>query len=539
MHQRWFLAVVIGLIAACAASAQTPGIIWQWQPPAPGSGYPDPGNSQGWVTFDDYVLSHYPGFTPNYWGDISESGASGDLVITEKGTGAGSGCGPNPTICGAVGGPWFLSAPFDRARELSLLPPGTIWAKGHLDATGLDYIELDLKRNSKVGVSDSTSLPVVLNLLLTETDNEGFPENVPSSAPFDVSATGITTLRIPLAGLTKRQVSSVKSIYINVPAHTSMGNLSWTISQVRTVGTPLTERNIVTNDAGTPDNGIDGAFILTGTDALAVVGNSGAANQVGLSRNPAGSGSLQWTDKGGTGDLSSPSGAAIGWGNGSGWRASQQPDFTDPSLGNSYNERLADFSNYNRMTVKISAQDVVNPSGTVGVQAFFGACNPDGSDSQCNGSDTPAPPPFTVMPSQNLVTDGQYHDMVFDLSSVTFLKDVWHWGLDMAAHPNNITFNIDNIRLWNSNTPQGVPGDYNGNGVVDAADYVLWRNGGALQNEGATPGSNTPEDYTYWRSRFGATSGSGAAVAAAVPEPSAVVLMFAGLLGSCGYCRGR
>ena len=29
--------------------------------------------------------------------------------------------------------------------------------------------------------------------------------------------------------------------------------------------------------------------------------------------------------------------------------------------------------------------------------------------------------------------------------------------------------------------PVGVTGDYNGNGTVDAADYVLWRNGGPLQ----------------------------------------------------------
>ena len=31
--------------------------------------------------------------------------------------------------------------------------------------------------------------------------------------------------------------------------------------------------------------------------------------------------------------------------------------------------------------------------------------------------------------------------------------------------------------------PPGVSGDYNGNGVVDMADYVLWRNGGPLQND--------------------------------------------------------
>ncbi len=72
----------------------------------------------------------------------------------------------------------------------------------------------------------------------------------------------------------------------------------------------------------------------------------------------------------------------------------------------------------------------------------------------------------------------------------------------------------------------GVPGDYNGNGVVDMADYVLWRSGGPLQNEVATSGSDTPEDYTEWRARFGNTMGSGSSLgAAAVPEPATVMLL--------------
>jgi hypothetical protein len=85
--------------------------------------------------------------------------------------------------------------------------------------------------------------------------------------------------------------------------------------------------------------------------------------------------------------------------------------------------------------------------------------------------------------------------------------------------------------------PAGVLGDYNNNGVVDAADYVLWRNGGALQNEGVTPGNNTPEDYDFWRARFGANSGSGAATAAAVPEPVAISLAI--LLGWAGLFARR
>jgi hypothetical protein len=85
--------------------------------------------------------------------------------------------------------------------------------------------------------------------------------------------------------------------------------------------------------------------------------------------------------------------------------------------------------------------------------------------------------------------------------------------------------------------PAGVAGDYNNNGTVDAADYVLWRNGGPLQNEGATPGNVTADDYTFWRSRFGAQAGSGAGANAAVPEPGAVWIP--ALIALAGLFRGR
>ena len=57
--------------------------------------------------------------------------------------------------------------------------------------------------------------------------------------------------------------------------------------------------------------------------------------------------------------------------------------------------------------------------------------------------------------------------------------------------------------------PAGVPGDYNNNGKVDAADYVLWRNGGPLQNEVTTPGTvdrrrttrNGERGSAIWRAR--------------------------------------
>jgi autotransporter-associated beta strand protein len=78
--------------------------------------------------------------------------------------------------------------------------------------------------------------------------------------------------------------------------------------------------------------------------------------------------------------------------------------------------------------------------------------------------------------------------------------------------------------------PGGVAGDYNQNGIVDAADYVLWRNNlgaGSLPNEGGiSPGMVDADDYTFWRSRFGATSGAASGFGPSnVPEPASIVLI--------------
>ncbi len=78
--------------------------------------------------------------------------------------------------------------------------------------------------------------------------------------------------------------------------------------------------------------------------------------------------------------------------------------------------------------------------------------------------------------------------------------------------------------LWTPVIDSGVAGDYNNDGAVNAADYVMWRKGvSPLFNEVGTIGSNTPQDYDEWFKRFGnGTSGAGATVA---PEPSSVVLL--------------
>jgi hypothetical protein len=73
----------------------------------------------------------------------------------------------------------------------------------------------------------------------------------------------------------------------------------------------------------------------------------------------------------------------------------------------------------------------------------------------------------------------------------------------------------------------GLDGDYNANGAVDAADYVLWRE--HLGTNAALPNDTTPldvglEDYGVWRGNFGATIGGSASIVS-VPEPSASLLL--------------
>jgi hypothetical protein len=84
-------------------------------------------------------------------------------------------------------------------------------------------------------------------------------------------------------------------------------------------------------------------------------------------------------------------------------------------------------------------------------------------------------------------------------------------------------------------TSAGVIGDYNNNGIVDAADYTLWRahlgQTFALPNrDPANTGVISAADYTSWKTHFGASSGSGASSGGAVPEPSAAILLLLGVL---------
>jgi 4-hydroxy-tetrahydrodipicolinate reductase len=102
------------------------------------------------------------------------------------------------------------------------------------------------------------------------------------------------------------------------------------------------------------------------------------------------------------------------------------------------------------------------------------------------------------------------------------------WNLDYSA--NSVTITV---------VAPILPGDYNDDGMVNAADYVVWRDhfGSAtsLPND-STPGVDAG-DYGVWQANFGAPPGIESAENVAVSEPSSLLLTI--LAASLLSQRGR
>ena len=82
----------------------------------------------------------------------------------------------------------------------------------------------------------------------------------------------------------------------------------------------------------------------------------------------------------------------------------------------------------------------------------------------------------------------------------------------------------------------GLPGDYNNDGKVDAADYVVWRKNegttNVLPNDNGIGGVVGPGHFNLWRANFGNPMPGGGS-GAAVPEPATLGLVaMAALVGA-------
>jgi hypothetical protein len=138
-------------------------------------------------------------------------------------------------------------------------------------------------------------------------------------------------------------------------------------------------------------------------------------------------------------------------------------------------------------------------------------------------------------------------DTATALADVKQLRFIHNPDVSFIGDNEAGAFYLDNIRALG--TP-ALPGDYNGNGIVDSADYVVWRNtsnqtGTGLPADGTGPGG-VPDgvvdslDYNFWRAHYGSTAAAAAGVAHtnSVPEPAALTLILSMLLVCCGKSVG-
>lgn len=92
---------------------------------------------------------------------------------------------------------------------------------------------------------------------------------------------------------------------------------------------------------------------------------------------------------------------------------------------------------------------------------------------------------------------------------------------------------VDNLLL------EAITGDYNNDGLVDAADYTVWRDtfGSTtdLRADGDESGTVDSGDYTFWQTSYGSP---GDTIGSTIPEPTAASLGLTVLLAAA-VCRCR
>jgi hypothetical protein len=86
-------------------------------------------------------------------------------------------------------------------------------------------------------------------------------------------------------------------------------------------------------------------------------------------------------------------------------------------------------------------------------------------------------------------------------------------------------------------------GDYNHNGIVDAADYIVWRTsfgltGSGLAADGNSDNAVTQLDFDIWRKHFGEAAGAATVGEnSPVPETSTAILSLFGFVAALGHLR--
>jgi hypothetical protein len=137
---------------------------------------------------------------------------------------------------------------------------------------------------------------------------------------------------------------------------------------------------------------------------------------------------------------------------------------------------------------------------------------------------------------------GLMDDRGFGPGSLTVPTDGVH-SLDLKLNaitvntPTNFAGQVGSVNL------AAQTGDYSGNGKVDAADFVVWRQNLGTMNtipNDNTPGSVSQADYAVWRSLFGnGGAAAGASAGNVVPEPGSLFSLLTLIAIIAGRRGGR
>ncbi|MCA9189578.1 MAG: hypothetical protein KDA99_28340, partial [Planctomycetales bacterium] len=149
----------------------------------------------------------------------------------------------------------------------------------------------------------------------------------------------------------------------------------------------------------------------------------------------------------------------------------------------------------------------------------------------------------TIVVDGSAVIEGELHVSLFGLGADAFVPQSGDQftlisasgaiveDLDSLTLPLGYNWAVEsdgqNLLLLVESTAS-LKGDYNHNGIVDAADYTVWKDSiGSqvkLDADGNGNGIIDAADYTCWKDNFGQTAGS--VTVNSVPEPAAIALLF-------------